>query len=63
VAVIALPLYYLAKPGQPQPFNWYPYAALVAIVVSFIYASVLVAKDKTVGDRVGSLVADEDLVK
>jgi len=63
VAVIAVPLYYLAKPGQPQPFNWYPYAALIAIVVSFIYASVLVAKDKTVGDRVGSLVADEDLVK
>jgi amino acid transporter len=61
--VILLPLYYLTKPGQPQPFNWYPYAALVAIVASFIYASVLVAKDKTVGDRIGTLVADEDLVK
>ncbi len=63
IGVIALPLYYLAKPGQSQPYNWYPYAALVAIVVSFVYASVLVARDKTVGNRVGTLIADEDLVK
>jgi hypothetical protein len=63
IGVIAVPLYYLAKPGQPQPFNWYPYAALAAIVVSFVYASLLVARDKTVGDRVGTLIADEDLVK
>jgi amino acid transporter len=63
IAVIGLPLYYLTKPGQPQPFNWYPYAALASIVAAFVYASVLVARDKTVGDRVGTLIADEDLVK
>jgi amino acid transporter len=56
---ILVPLYYLAKPGQSQPYNWYPYAALVAIVLAIIYASVLVKRDPGVGDRVGSIVADE----
>src|ERR1022692_2695641 len=28
VLSILVPIYYLAKPGQPTPFNWYPYMAL-----------------------------------
>jgi amino acid transporter len=59
VIVILVPLYYLAKPGQPTPFNWYPYIALGVLVVAFIYASVLVKRDPGIGDRVGSIVADE----
>ena len=59
IVSILVPLYYLAKPGQPAPFSWYPYMALGAIVLALIYASVLVAKDPAIGDRVGSIVADE----
>jgi len=58
IVVIAVPLYYLAKPGQPTPYDWFPYAALGFIALSIIYASVLVARDPKVGERVGSIVAD-----
>jgi len=56
---ILVPLYYLAKPGQPTPFNWYPYMALGVLVLAFIYSVVLVNRDPGIGDRVGSIVADE----
>jgi amino acid transporter len=56
---ILVPLYYLAKPGQPTPFNWYPYMALGLVVLAIIYASALVSRDPGIGDRVGSIVADE----
>jgi amino acid transporter len=56
---ILVPLYYLAKPGQPTPFNWYPYMALGVLVLAFIYAVILVKRDPGIGDRVGSIVADE----
>jgi amino acid transporter len=56
---ILVPLYYLAKPGQATPYNWYPYMALGVLVLAVIYASVLVQRDPGIGDRVGSIVADE----
>src|SRR5690349_7307435 len=59
MAAIAVPVYYLCKPGQPQPYSWFPYAALGIIVVSIVYAVVLVRRDPGVGERVGSIVADE----
>ena len=59
MAAIAVPVYYLCKPGQPNPYNWFPYAALGIIVVSLVYAMVLVRRDPGVGERVGSIVADE----
>jgi amino acid transporter len=59
LVAIAVPVYYLCKPGQPQPYNWFPYAALGVIVVAIIYAMILVRRDPGVGDRVGSIVADE----
>jgi amino acid transporter len=59
MAAIAVPVYYLCKPGQPQPYNWFPYAALGVIVVSVIYAMILVRRDPGIGERVGSIVADE----
>jgi amino acid transporter len=58
-AWIFVPLYYLAKPGQPTPYDWFPWAALAFLVASVIYAVVLVSRDPSVGDRVGSIVADE----
>lgn len=59
LVAILVPLYYLAKPGQPAPYSWYPYIALGVVVLAVAYASVLVARDPGLGDRVGSIVADE----
>jgi amino acid transporter len=56
---ILVPIYYLSKPGQPTPFNWYPYMALGVVIIAIVYASMLVARDPGIGDRVGSIVADE----
>jgi amino acid transporter len=58
-AAIIYPLYQLVKPGQPWPYDWFPYVALALIVVALIYALILNARDKTLGDKVGALVADE----
>lgn len=56
---ILVPLYYLAKPGQSAPYNWYPYLAVGVVIVAGVYASWLVRRDPGVGERVGSIVADE----
>ena len=57
-AAILVPLYYLVKPGQPNPYDWFPYLALGILVASLVYAAVLVRRDPTLGERVGSIVAD-----
>ncbi|MGC8498856.1 MAG: APC family permease [Acidimicrobiales bacterium] len=59
VLTILVPLYYLTKPGQIEPYSWFPWAALVIVVLAVIYAFFLVARDPSVGDRIGSIVADE----
>ena len=59
-AAIIVPLYYLAKPGQEQPYNWFPYLALGVLVVALAYALVLVRRDPGLGERVGSIVADAE---
>jgi amino acid transporter len=56
---VGVPMYYLVKPGQSAPLNWFPYAALGVIVVSVGYAIWLSRRDPGLGDRVGSIVADE----
>jgi amino acid transporter len=56
---IAVPVYYLTKPGQEQPYSWFPYAALAIVVISVIYAYMMNRRDPGLGDRVGSIVADE----
>lgn len=56
---IVVPLYYLAKPGQVAPYDWFPYAALIVVVLAAIYAFVLSRRDPGLGERVGSIVADE----
>jgi amino acid transporter len=56
---IAIPIYYICKPPQPQPYDWFPFLALGVIVVSIIYAVMLVRRDPGLGERVGSIVADE----
>jgi amino acid transporter len=59
MAAIAVPVYYLCKPPQPQPYDWFPFAALGVIVVSILYSVWLVRRDPGIGDRVGSIIADE----
>ena len=54
---VGVPVYYLVKPGQPSPLNWFPYAALGVIVVSVVYASGRTADPGW--DRVGSIIADD----
>ncbi len=56
---IGVPVYYLVKPGQPSPYDWFPYAALGVVVISVVYAFFLNRRDPGLGDRVGSIVADE----
>lgn len=56
---IAVPVYYLTKPGQPQPYNWFPWAALAIVVVSAVYAFIANSRDPGLGERAGSIVADE----
>ena len=56
---VGVPVYYLVKPGQSAPYDWFPYAALGVIVVSVVYAIWLSRRDPGLGDRVGSIIADE----
>ncbi len=60
VAAIGYPLYELIKPGQPAPFNHYPLVALGVVVVALIYGGVVFSRDRTLGERVGSIVADTE---
>ena len=59
MVAIGVPVYYLCKPGQPDPYDWFPYMALGILVVAVVYALVLTRRDPGLGDRVGSIVADE----
>ncbi len=59
MVAIAIPIYYLSKPPQPQPYFWFPYVALGVIAASVIYSIILVRRDPGIGGRVGSIVADE----
>ena len=56
---IGVPVYYLCKPGQPAPYDWFPYAAIGVIVVALIYGYWLNRRDPALAGRVGSIVADE----
>jgi len=59
VVAVVVPLYYLFKPGQPTPFDWFPWAAVGVLVVSVLYAFIASRRDPGLGERVGSIVADE----
>jgi amino acid transporter len=59
VVAIAIPIYYLFKPPIPQPYYWFPYVGLGIVAVSILYSIWLVRRDPGLGDRVGSIVADE----
>jgi amino acid transporter len=56
---IGVPVYYLVKPGQDAPYNWFPYLALGIVVLAVAYAYILNRRDPTLGERAGSIIADE----
>jgi amino acid transporter len=56
---IGVPVYYLCKPGQAAPYDWFPYAALAVVVVAAGYGYWLNRRDPGVGERAGSIIADE----
>lgn len=60
ILAIGFPLWGLIEPGQPVPFNYFPWIALAVIVVALIYAFILSRRDPSLGDRVGSIVADRE---
>lgn len=60
VAAIGYPLYELVKPGQPAPFDLYPAIAGGVVVAALIWGAIVYARDRTIGERVGSIVADVD---
>lgn len=60
ILAIGFPLWGLIEPGQPVPFNYFPWIALGVIVVALIYAFILSRRDPSLGDRVGSIVADRE---
>jgi amino acid transporter len=60
VVAVGIPIYYLFHPSPPiQPYDWFPWVGVGLIVVSILYAIWLVRRDPGLGDRVGSIVADE----
>lgn len=54
------PLWGLVQPGQPYPFNLYPYLAGGLLVISIIYGAILANRDPELVQRIGSYVADEE---
>jgi amino acid transporter len=59
-AAIGYPLYELVKPGQPAPFNSYVWIALGIVVVALLWGAFVYSRDRTIGERVGSIVADAE---
>ncbi len=59
-AAIGYPLYQLVKPGQPAPFNSYVWIALGIVVVALLWGAFVYSRDRTIGERVGSIVADAE---
>jgi amino acid transporter len=60
VVVVGIPIYYLFNPSPAtQPYDWFPWVGLGLVVASIIYSIWLVRRDPGLGDRVGSIVADE----
>jgi amino acid transporter len=58
--LMLFPLYGLAEPGQPYPFNTYPYWALGLLLLSVAYGLVLARTAPDLVQRLGSYVADEE---
>ena len=59
-ALMLFPLWGLVQPGQPAPFNLFPWLALGLLVVSLIYGALLARRAPDLVQRIGSYVADDE---
>jgi amino acid transporter len=53
------PLWGLLQPGQPWPFNVFPWIALGGLVLSAIYGILVAQSSAGLADRMGAYEADE----
>jgi amino acid transporter len=60
VLALLYPLYYVAKPGQPHPYNLVPYVVLVWIVLGLATYFYFRAKSPGKLAAVGSVLAEEE---
>ncbi len=58
--LMLFPLWGLIQPGQPYPYNIYPWAALGVLILSIIYGLSLAKRDPDLVQKIGSYVADEE---
>jgi amino acid transporter len=56
---LLLPLWGLIQPGQPWPFNIFPWAALAALALSGLYGFITARFSPGLVRRIGAYVADE----
>ncbi|AUW93097.1 MAG: APC family permease [Sulfobacillus thermotolerans] len=56
---LILPLWGLIEPGQPAPFNEFPWIVLGLLMVAWAYALWRLRHIPDLADRVGSIIADE----
>jgi amino acid transporter len=59
IGVVAFPLYELAKPGQPAPYNLFPLVTLILVLFGFGYAAIRIRRDPGLRERIGSVLADD----
>jgi amino acid transporter len=57
--VMLFPLWGLIQPGQPWPYNVFPWAALGVLALSVVYGLVLGRMSPGLGRRIGAYVADQ----
>ena len=62
-SVMILPLWGLIQPGQPWPFNVFPWIALMVLVLSALYGIVISRVSPGLAARIGAYVADQSYLK
>ncbi|MDE2318859.1 MAG: APC family permease [Rhodospirillales bacterium] len=60
VILTLFPLWGLVQPGQPAPYNIYPMATGIGLVLAIIYGVILAKRAPDLVRRIGSYVADEE---
>lgn len=58
--LMLFPLWGLVQPGQPVPYNIFPWLVLGLLVISLIYGAILANRNPDLVQRIGSYVADEE---
>jgi hypothetical protein len=55
---LIVPFVELFKPGQPAPYSWFPYAALVVAAAAGAIAHLTLRRNPSAGSGEGSALAD-----